>query len=55
MFDAQETKKGYDIQSDGTKYIRVEVLGNDRFYVRMTMEYSGPASYELALQAAADN
>ncbi len=55
MFDAQETKKGYDIQSDGTKYIRVEVLGNDRFYVRMTLEYSSPASYELALQAAADN
>ncbi len=55
VFDAQETKKGYDIQSDGTKYIRVEVLGNDRFYVRMTLEYSGPASYELALQAAADN
>lgn len=55
VFDARETKKGYDILSDGTKYIRVEVLDNDRFYVRMTLEYSGPASYELVFQAAPDN
>ncbi len=56
LFDAREKKKGNDFQTDGTMYLRAEVLDNDRFYVRMTLGNVGSsANYEIVLQAAVDN
>jgi hypothetical protein len=56
LFDARETKKGNDVQAEGTEYLRAEVLDNDRFYVRMSLGNIGSsAEYEIVLKAAADN
>ncbi|MFD3189340.1 hypothetical protein ACFMPD_03565 [Sedimentitalea sp. HM32M-2] len=53
LFDAREIKIGRRQASDGTHYIRAEVLKNDRYYVRLVCDIGSSVDYEIALQHAA--